>query len=96
MAQKMGIGQDKIQQALSMSNRYSNDINGLRQVIQDNGGKNFLDKALKFANNPLAKAGLNKIGLTSELIESIKKDLGVNTTINTNSNDIMERLKKLK
>lgn len=93
----MGIGQDKIQQALQMSNRYSNDINGLRQVINENGGKSFLDKALKFANNPLARVGLNKIGVTPELIESIKKDLGITETANTSyGNDIMERLKKLK
>lgn len=93
----MGIGQDKIQQALSMSNKYSNDINGLRQVINDNGGKNFLDKALQFANNPLARVGLNKLGVTPEVIESIKKDLGIAETSNTSyGNDLLDRLKRLK
>lgn len=93
----MGIGQDKINQALSMSSRYSNDINGLRQVINDNGGKDFLDKALKFANQPLVQAGLKKFGVTPELIDGIKKDLGITETASsTNGDDIMERLKRLK
>lgn len=98
MAQKMGIGQDKIQQALSMANNYSNDINGLKKVINDNGGKAFLDKALNFADNPLAKIALNKLGITSEVIDGLKKDLGVNgvSTPYSNSNDILARLKHLK
>ena len=80
-----------------MSNNYSKDIKGLRQVINENGGRNFLDKALQFANNPLARMGLNKLGVTPEVIEGIKKDLGITETANTSyGNDIMERLKKLK
>lgn len=97
MAQKMGIGQDKIQQALQISKNYSKDVNGLRKVINDNGGRNFLDKALNFANNPLVRVGLGKIGVTPEVIEGIKKDLGIAETTNANyGSDIMERLKNLK
>lgn len=98
MANRFGIGQDKINQALSLSNKYSNDINGLRRVINDNGGKEFLDKALEFANKPLVQAGLKKFGVTPELINGIKKDLGIAETdsLSNGNNDIMERLKRLK
>lgn len=95
----MGIGQDKIQQALQMSNKYPKDIQGLRQVINDNGGSNFLDKALNFYNKPLVKIALSKAGITPEIIEGLKKDLGVGTngaTSSNNNDDIMSRLKHLK
>lgn len=94
MASKFGIGQDKIQQAMQMSSKYSHDINGLRRVINDNGGTNFIEKALNFANKPLVSAGLAKLGVTPELINGIKRDLGLQN--NTSNDDILERLKRLK
>lgn len=93
-ASKLGIGQDKIQQAMQMSNKYSRDINGLRQVINDNGGASFIEKALSFANKPLVSAGLSKLGVTPEVINGIKKDLGLQNT--STNDDIFERLKRLK
>lgn len=97
MAQGLGIGQDKLSQALKMSDKYSKDINGLKQVINDNGGNDFLNKALNFANSPLARIALSKIGITPEVLEGLKKDLGVNSNNSTSQNyDIMERLKRLK
>lgn len=94
----MGIGQDKINQALQMSNNYSKDINGVRKLINENGGTGFLNKALEYYNNPLVKMALNKIGVTQELVESVKRDLGVGSTPSqsTNTNDILTKLKHLK
>lgn len=94
MAKNMGIGQDKISQAQNMMGKYSTDINGLRQAINDNGGMPALEKVLKFYNNPLVKAGLKKVGITPEVVESLKKDLGVAPT--TPTNNILDRLKNLK
>lgn len=97
LANKMGIGKDKLNQAMSMANKYPSDINGLKSVINDNGGIDFLNRALKFASNPMVQAGLKRFGVTPELINGIKKDLGITDTASyTDGNDIMERLKKLK
>lgn len=95
MAKSMGIGQDKISQAQNMMSKYSTDINGLRQAINDNGGVPALERVLKFANSPIAKIGLSKIGVTPEVIESLKKDLGIAPKSNPNNN-IFDRFKNLK
>lgn len=95
MAMSMGIGQDKISQAQKLMGKYSTDLNGVRQVINDNGGMPALEKMLKFYNNPLVKAGLKKAGITPEVVESLKKDLGVAPT-STPVNNILDRFKNLK
>ncbi len=99
MASQVGIGQDKIQQALQLSTKYPKDIQGLKQVINDNGGVSFLEKALKTAENPLLKPMLKKIGVTPDVIAGLKKDLGYGGSIETtttSNNNILERLKNLK
>lgn len=95
IAKNMGIGQDKISQAQNMMSKYSTDINGLRQAINDNGGMPALEKVLKFANYPIAKIGLSKIGVTPEVIESLKKDLGIYPKSNSSDN-IFDKFKNLK
>lgn len=94
----MGIGQDKINQAIQMSNNYGKDINGIKKVINENGGVSFLNKALTYYNKPLVKTMLSKAGITPELVEGIKKDLGVgnNTTVENTTTDLLNRLKHLK
>lgn len=93
MAKTMGIGQDKISQAQQMMSRYSTDLNGVRQVINDNGGVPALEKVLNFANSPLVKPMLKKVGITPEVLESLKRDLGVAPKVQDN---IFDRFKNLK
>lgn len=94
MASNLGIGQDKINQAQKMMSNYSSDMSGLRKVINDNGGTDFLNKAIQFSNNPLVKVALRKVGVTDELIESVKKDLGIAPA--QNSDNFLDRFKNLK
>lgn len=98
LASQFGLGNDKINKVMELSNNYPKDINGIRKLINENGGRSFLDKALKTAQNPLVKPILKKLGVTEELINGITSEL--NTTCNNNNangtDDIFERLKKLK
>lgn len=95
MATQLGIGQDKINQVMQMANKYNGDLNGLKQAINENGGRDTFNKAIKFTENPLVRAGLKKFGVL-ELVESVKKDLGMSTSTPTNTMDIMDRFKNLK
>ena len=98
MASQLGIGQDKINQVMKMANKYNGDLSGLKQAINENGGRDTFNKAIKFTENPLVRAGLKKFGVL-ELVESVKKDLGMTSSVPSginNNNDIMDRFKNLK
>ena len=96
MASRMGIGQEKINKAIQLSNNYGKDINGLKKVINENGGVSFLNKALAYYDKPLVKNVLSKAGVTPELVEGIKKDLGVVNQVQTSVNTATDLLTKLK
>lgn len=82
-----------------MWNKYPKNKDGMKQAIEDNGGKNTLDNALNvLKNNPVAKFALNGLGLN---IEKMVDEL--NQTSNTKNlrptsktiDSLKDRLKKL-
>lgn len=98
----LGLNQQVVDKAVSLSSNYSQDLNGLRQAINDNGGMAQVDAAMKKIDNPLVKKGLAMAGISVDEIFRVYNQLKseTNTPINTgkinNTNPYTERLKRLK
>lgn len=100
MAQSLGVSQEKIQEAMTLANKYGivqngnvvGDFNTAKSVISENGGLGILDKALNLSKNPLIKIGLKKIGMSDELIngavDELKGNRSTSNLIDSDSGNI--------
>lgn len=76
--------------------QYPSNIEGIKKLIQDCGGKDFLNSALQFAEKPNVKKVLQQFG-ANEQISSLKRELSgtEGTPLVTKSNSLKDRLKNL-
>ncbi|MGL5191318.1 MAG: hypothetical protein ACRC7S_16885 [Cetobacterium sp.] len=86
----------KIMEVLEKAKQYPNDIDGVKKLLNECGGKNFLNAALNFADKPKVKEVLKQFG-ADEQISSLKRELGGTTgnSTTTPSNSLKDRLKNL-
>ncbi|MEG2831725.1 MAG: hypothetical protein RR923_02990 [Bacilli bacterium] len=94
------MSQEKIQEAMTLANKYGivqngnvvGDFNTAKSVISENGGLGILDKALNLSKNPLIKIGLKKIGMSDELIngavDELKGNRSTSNLIDSDSGNI--------
>ncbi len=85
----------KIMEVLGKVKQYPNDIEGVKRLVNECGGKDFLNAALNFADKPKVKEVLKQFG-ADEKISSLKRELGQATGNSTApSNHLKDRLKNL-
>lgn len=96
---------DVAEKAQESLNKYSKDENGLRQLVKDAGGKEFLNRAANFASNaPRVRAmfqrfGVNPHTLKDQVVDNLynnapKQQKPSNLPVSTNN--FRDRLDKLK
>lgn len=82
----------KAKQAIEMATKYQNNIDGLKQAINDNGGMDKFKQALSVLDNPKIANTLTKLGINVNEIKTV----GNQVTYTANSvKDIKTRLSKL-
>ena len=94
IAKALGLNNQRINQAVNLSKNYSQDLQGLKKAVESCGGMNTVNRALEFAENPLVKMGLGKLGINTATLHSIKNELSTPTSIP--SSQRLEKLKQLK
>ena len=83
-------------EVLGKAKQYPNSIEGIKKLIQDCGGKDFLNSALQFAEKPNVKKVLKQFG-ADEQISSLKREFDSveGTPLVTKGNSLKDRLKNL-
>lgn len=83
-------------EVVGKAKQYPNNIEGIKKLIQDCGGKDFLNSALNFADKPNVKKVLKQFG-ADEQISSIKRELlnAEGNPVVSKSNSLKDRLKNL-
>lgn len=83
-------------EVLGKAKKYPNNIEGVKQLIQECGGKDFINSALNFADKPGVKSVLKQFG-ADEQISSLKRELGKaeGNPAASPSNPLKDRLKNL-
>lgn len=82
----------KAKQAIEMATKYQNNIDGLKQAINDNGGMDKFKQALNVLDNPRVSGTLSKLGINVNELKTV----GNQVTNTTNSvKDIKTRLSRL-
>lgn len=83
-------------EVLGKAKQYPNNIEGIKKLIQDCGGKDFLNSALQFAEKPNVKKVLKQFG-ADEQISSLKRELDSveGTPLVAKGNSLKDRLKNL-
>lgn len=72
-------------------------ISKAKEIVSKNGGLDAVDNAVKKANNPLVKTFLSKIGIDMSVINKAVNEIkNISNTEVKSSDDLLERLKKLK
>ena len=86
----------KIMEIVGKAKQYPNSLEGIKKLIQDCGGKDFLNSALTFAEKPNVKKVLKQFG-ADEQISSLKRELSnvTGTPVTKQSNSLKDRLKNL-
>ena len=82
----------KAKQAIEMATKYQNNIDGLKQAINDNGGMDKFKQALSVLDNPRVSGTLSKLGINVNELKTV----GNQVTNTANSvKDIKTRLARL-
>lgn len=82
----------KAKQAIEMATKYQNNIDGLKQAINDNGGMDKFKQALSVLDNPRVSGTLSKLGINVNELKTV----GNQVTNTANSvKDIKTRLSRL-
>lgn len=82
----------KAKQAIEMATKYQNNIDGLKQAINDNGGIDKFKQALGMLDNPKISSTLSKLGININELKTV----GNQVTNTANSvKDIRNRLSRL-
>lgn len=82
----------KAKQAIEMATKYQNNIDGLKQAINDNGGVDKFKQALGMLDNPRVSGTLSKLGINVNELKTV----GNQVTNTANSvKDIKTRLSRL-
>lgn len=82
----------KAKQAIEMATKYQNNIDGLKQAINDNGGMDKFKQALNVLDNPRVSGTLSKLGINVNELKTV----GNQVTNTANSvKDIKTRLARL-
>lgn len=82
-------------EVLGKAKQYPHNIEGVKKLINECGGKEFLSAALNFAEKPNVKSTLAKFG-ASEQISSLKRELEKGSSPSSASNNsLKDRLKNL-
>lgn len=82
----------KAKQAIEMATKYQNNMDGLKQAINDNGGMDKFKQAVNLLDNPKVSGTLSKLGINVNELKTVSNQ--VTNTANSVL-DIKNRLSKL-
>ncbi|MFI3171717.1 MAG: hypothetical protein R3Y09_06600 [Clostridia bacterium] len=77
------MNQSKVNEAIGMAKKYGVIQNGeltgtadiAKKIINENGGTGTFGKAINYANNPLVKMGLKKLGIDDDTLKGAISEL---------------------
>ncbi len=103
-----GIPKSRLDEISRLASKYEASPSGFMKAVNENGGTDMLNKAMKVLDNPMAKILLPVFGVNKDKIDAFKSDINAlqgsdltsnsvqsKNTINV-SNDYLKRLKNLK
>lgn len=82
----------KAKQAIEMATKYQNNIDGLKQAINDNGGIDKFKQALDMLDNPKISGTLSKLGINVNELKTVSNQVASTTN---SVKDIKNRLSRL-
>ena len=102
----MGANQQMVNalnEAQKLAQKYGNSRDGMIRAVSENGGLPVLEEAMKYVDNPLVVAALNKMGVNvaeiKAMAESLKQTAPTQNLTYSNDNvvdGLQQRLNRLK